>query len=50
MSEVIDPQMTIGEGMVDSRSGLRSDVLNPATGDVYATVPEGDVRTTWTRR
>jgi len=42
MSEAIDLQMTIGEGMVDSRSGLRSDVLNPATGDVYATVPEGD--------
>jgi aldehyde dehydrogenase (NAD+) len=34
--------MLIDGERVEARSGKRSDVLNPATGETYATVPEGD--------
>jgi acyl-CoA reductase-like NAD-dependent aldehyde dehydrogenase len=42
MSAPIALQLTIGGRAVDARSGRRFDVLNPATEEVYATVPEGD--------
>jgi aldehyde dehydrogenase (NAD+) len=42
MSDPVALQMTIGGRAVEARSGRRFDVLNPATGEVYATVPEGD--------
>jgi acyl-CoA reductase-like NAD-dependent aldehyde dehydrogenase len=35
--------MYIDGRRVPARSGERFDVLNPATGEVYATVPKGDV-------
>ena len=43
MSDPLAMPMTIGGTRVDARSGERFDVLNPATGAVYATVPKGDV-------
>jgi acyl-CoA reductase-like NAD-dependent aldehyde dehydrogenase len=42
MSDPVAFQMTIGGSAVEARSGRRFDVLNPATGEVFATVPEGD--------
>ena len=43
MSEPLALQMYVGGERVEARSGERFDVLNPATGDVYATVPKADV-------
>jgi aldehyde dehydrogenase (NAD+) len=42
MSDPLALQMTIGDGAVEARSSRRFDVLNPATAELYATVPEGD--------
>ncbi len=42
MGEPRSVKMLIGGERVDARSGKRFNVLNPATGEVYATVPEGD--------
>jgi aldehyde dehydrogenase (NAD+) len=42
MSDSLELQMTIAGSAVEARSGRRFDVLNPATGEVYTTVPEGD--------
>jgi acyl-CoA reductase-like NAD-dependent aldehyde dehydrogenase len=46
MSGSLALQMYIDGEHVDARSGGRFDVLNPATGELYATVPEGgaDIR------
>src|SRR3954451_10495372 len=41
MPEPLHVPMLIGGERVDARSGKRFDVLNPATGETYATVPEG---------
>lgn len=41
MSGSLALQMYIGGEHVEARSGRRFDVLNPATGELYATVPEG---------
>jgi acyl-CoA reductase-like NAD-dependent aldehyde dehydrogenase len=43
MTEPIQLQMYVDGKHVDARSGERFDVLNPATGDVYASVPKGGI-------
>ena len=41
MTEPISLDMYVGGRRVEARSGERFDVLNPATGEVYASVPKG---------
>ncbi len=43
MGEPLALDMYIDGDRVGARSGERFDVLNPATGELYATVPKGDV-------
>ncbi len=43
MGEPLALDMYIDGERVGARSGERFDVLNPATGELYATVPKGDV-------
>ncbi len=43
MTEPVTLQMYVDGNHVDARSGERFDVLNPATGEVYASVPKAAV-------
>jgi aldehyde dehydrogenase (NAD+) len=42
MADPLSLPMLIGGERVEARSGKRFEVLNPATAEVYATVPEGE--------